>query len=352
MIVQIQALAMDDDEVRSVLSPEIKAAIKGKKAAIYAIAEEGESRPREAGKSNNLRLRWPRAVIRRVADVVKAGTKLFERHGKDNSHDGRKPIGEVVGTFTRQVGDKLQAVAVTTLGEDRPDLDVCSIEADVGVDGEVVGDVESVTGIALSSSNRDSPAFAGAQRLAVLQCFESGEGEDRKPKPGEGGKKMATFQEVKEFVREHNVFPNQLFTLDDLKNDRVFAPVLAEGEKAKAERDQFKGKAEDLEKKSSEAIRKNAEAEAKSRLEKLIPEGSTDKQKAFYLRRFDPTRLDKLEDADIKAWLDSEAKEYAETVKLLGVSEEPAKKPDAQEGDGKDKGAVDSALAEITGGKS
>jgi hypothetical protein len=349
MTIQIQALAMDEDEVCDALTPEIREAIKGKKASIYAIAEEGESRPRilNSGKGP-ARLQWPRAVIRRVAEVVKAGTKLFERHSKDNSHAGRKPLGEVVGTFTRQVGDKLQAVAVTVLGEDRPDLDVCSIEAEVASDGNVVGDVDSVTGIALSSSNKDSPAFAGAQRLAVLQCFESGS--DPKPKPGEGGSKM-TFQEVRDFVKEHNVFPNQLFSLDDIKNDRVFAPILAEGEKAKQERDTIKTESDKLKKDSEEAILKNARAEAVSRLEKLIPDGSTDKQKAFYKRRFDPARLEKLDDDGIKAWLDTEAKEYAETAKLLGVPEQAAPKP-ADGGDNKGEASpVAAALAEITGGK-
>lgn len=360
--IQATAVEMDEREVLAALPADVRAGLSGKVASVYAIAEEGESRPREEGSGKARSLRWPRAVIRRVAETVKAGTKLFERHAETNSHEGRKPLGEVVGTFTRAVGDRLQAVAVAVLGEDRPDLDVCSIEADVVVNGDTVEDVDTdgrgISAIALSSSKVDSPAFAGAQRLAVLQCFVTSPdgGENHKAgeaKPGEGEEKMeVTFDDVKKFVRERNVFPNQLFTLDDLKNDRAFAPILQAGETAKAERDSFKAKADELEKKSGEAIRKNAEAEAKERFEKLIPEGSTDKQKAFYLRRFDPARLEKLDDEALKKHLEAEATEYAETAKILGVAEAtvPATKPDGGKSDG-EVDPVAAALNEVTGGK-
>lgn len=354
MLLEIQATStkISPEEVLASLPEAVREKVRGKNAAVYCIGEEGVSRPRVVG-SGNAVLRWPRAVIRRLAEAAGSGVKLFERHNKDNSHEGRKALGEIVGSFTRTVGDKLQAIAVALMPEDRPDLDVCSIEADVDAQGDIVGDVSKVTGLALSSSRVDSPAFAGAQRLATLQCFEPGSAPDEntKPgKPGEGEPSMPTFQEVKDFIRERNVFPNQLFSVDDLKNDRVFAPILAEGDTAKEKLKTLEGENEDLKKKSADAIRANENAGAKGRFEKLIPEGATERQKAFYLKRFDPARLEKLDDEALKTYLDAEAKEYAEHAKLFGVEDSGQVTPGAKTVDVSGEDPVDAALKETIGG--
>ena len=356
MLLEIQAsnAKISPEEVLASLPADVREKVRGKNAAVYCIGEEGTSRPREVGRSGNLTLRWPRGVLRRLAEAAGSGVKLFERHGKDNSHDGRAPLGEIVGSFTRMVGDKLQAIAVALMPEPREDLDVCSIEADVEASGDLVGDVAKVSGLALSSSRVDSPAFAGAQRLATLQCFEPGvdpDGNKKTGKPGEGEPHMPTFQEVKDFVRDHAVYPNQLFTIDDIKNDRVFGATLAEGETAKKKATELETENADLKKKSGDAIRATEVAAAKGRFEKLIPEGATDKQKQFYLKRFDPSKLEKLDDDALKAHLEAEAKEYAEHAKLFGV-EDPAQKPNTSAGSGGAAGddPVDAALKETIGG--
>lgn len=162
---------------------------------------------------------------------------------------------------------------------------------------------------------------------------------------------MPTFQEVKDFVRDHAVYPNQLFTIDDIKNDRVFGATLAEGETAKKKATELETENADLKKKSGDAIRATEVAAAKGRFEKLIPEGATDKQKQFYLKRFDPSKLEKLDDDALKAHLEAEAKEYAEHAKLFGV-EDPAQKPNTSAGSGGAAGddPVDAALKETIGG--
>jgi len=355
MLLEIQAsnAKISPEEVLAALPDSVREKVRGKNAAVYCIGEEGTSRPREVGRSGNLTLRWPRAVIRRLAEAA-SGAKLFERHGKDNSHDGRKPLGEIVGSFTRLVGDKLQAIAVALMPEAREDLDVCSIEADVEASGDLVGDVAKVSGLALSSSRVDSPAFAGAQRLATLQCFEPGvdpDGNKKTGKPGEGEPHMPTFQEVKDFIRDHAVYPNQLFTIEDLKNDRVFGVTLTEGENAKKRVTELETENTNIKKQFADSVRATEVAAAKGRFEKLIPEGATDKQKQFYLKRFDPSKLEKLDDAALKAHLEAEAKEYAEHARLFGV-EDPAQKhtPSTKTGDAGGDDPVEAALKETIGG--
>lgn len=318
MLLEIQASSakISPEEVLAALPDSVREKVRGKNAAVYCIGEEGTSRPREVGRSGNLQLRWPRAVIRRLAEAASSGVKLFERHGKDNGHEGRKPLGEIVGSFTRMVGDKLQAIAVALMPEPRDDLDVCSIEADVEASGDLVGDVAKVTGLALSSSRVDSPAFAGAQRLATLQCFEPGnnpDGNKNPGKPGEGEPRMEiTFKDVENFVRERNVFPHQLFKIDDIKNDRELGPSIIAAEKKAAD---LETELANTKKQSADSVRATEVAAAKGRFEKLIPEGATEKQKAFYLKRFDPAKLEKLDDTALNAYLDAEAKEYAEHAK-------------------------------------
>lgn len=354
MLLEIQAsnAKISPEEVLASLPESVREKVRGKNAAVYCIGEEGVSRPRVVG-SGNAVLRWPRAVIRRLAEAAGSGVKLFERHNKDNSHEGRKALGEIVGSFTRTVGDKLQAIAVALMPEDRPDLDVCSIEADVDAQGDIVGDVSKVTGLALSSSRVDSPAFAGAQRLATLQCFDpAGEpaGENKQTgKPGEGEPSM-TFQEVKNFIRDNVVYPNQLFTIEDLKNDRVFGATLTAGETAAKRVTELETEVADIKKKSADSIRATEVAAAKGRFEKLIPEGATEKQKAFYLKRFDPSKLEKLDDDALKTYLDAESKEYAEHAKLFGVDDTAQSTPGAAVTGENGEDPVDAALKETIGG--
>ena len=70
-------------------------------------------------------MRWPRAVIRRAAEKIKEGAKFFISHEKDNSHEGRTPVGEVVGSFVKESAKGLQAIALGVLSDKAKDMDVC-----------------------------------------------------------------------------------------------------------------------------------------------------------------------------------------------------------------------------------
>lgn len=329
---------------------QIKNILKGKEVPVYVIAEEGISSPRILGEGTKT-LTWPSEAVKKVAELAR-GVKLFIRHNKDNSHDGRKVVGRAIHTFTENNG-KTKALAVMDMNEYNKDLDVCSIEADIQVDGNVVKDVNSVSGIALSSSNVDSPAFPGAKRLAMLQCF----GEDIKPEvnkyfQGEKEIKPMTFAEVKMFIEEHNVYPRQLFSIEKLKEDREFGPLLLAGEQAQKELSELKLKYQELDKSSKTALRKMEETQAREMFAKLIPEGATEKQKAFYLRRFNPEKLEKLDELSLKAYLDAEAKEYAELAKILGTNETqsiPEKLTNSNKENEKEN-PIEAALDEVIGG--
>lgn len=284
-----------------------------------------------------------------MAEKAKAGIKLFSGHNDDSSHEGRKPIGEVVGSFSRVVNGKLQALALTIVDKAAEAFDVCSIEADVDfINPNLAGDIAEITGIALGSSKVDSPAFHGARRLGALQCF--GEEDKKDPPPAESKEKKVTFEEVKQWVKDHNVFPRQLFTIDDIKDDREFGKVYSENEALTKDMDTYKNKFEEMEKAGKESMRKAGLSDAKERFEKLIPEGATDRAKAFMKKQFNPDSIEDLSDESLKKIVEQSNKEYSEYAKMFGVEEnEPSGGPSGGESKDKKESPVDSAVKEMLG---
>jgi hypothetical protein len=355
MKIEIQAtsLGISRQEIRRSLSSEALRRIEGKKIHPWIVGETGTSRPRDLAAGGNRSLSWPKRAIQALRKAVKAGTKLFQGHGKGtNSHAGRTEIGEVVETFERELpGGGLQAVAVGLLDDERPDLDVCSIEAEVDIDEETgeVDDVPEVSAVALGSSRHDSPAFAGARRLASLQFFgENNESEEAK----ETG--TMTLQDVKNFIEERGIAPSKIFSPDDIREDRRFASIMGDSREAAEAREKAETalkaaneKISELEKSNSDNAAKVAKSEGKAALEKALPEGMTDNQKRFLLDRFAPAGPDDLGEDALAAYVENGTKEFAEMAKLFGNEDTP--KGGSDSGDAGDGDAEDALLREITG---
>lgn len=98
----------------------------------YVIGHEGEARPQMLGRGQIIS-QWFKSAITKLYEKLKAGINIFHDHALDNSHEGRTPIGELVGKALKTVSGKLSALAIIYI---RPEyrhlpLDVASIEADV-----------------------------------------------------------------------------------------------------------------------------------------------------------------------------------------------------------------------------
>lgn len=266
-------------------------------------------------------LHWTKAVVRRLASNIQAGAKFFIGHGETNSHDGRSEVGEVLVSFVKEIKGRLSNVVVGWFpnGEQVSDMDVCSIEANVETNGDYVDDVNEVSAIALGASAVDSPAFPGALRLASLQCFEE---EHEETKNLEKVEKMAiTFTDVKDFIKERNVFAHQLYTEKDLRDDREFAALFEKNEVATKEIEELTKKLEAAEKANSEIDAKAKMAVAKDRFDALIPKDLTKKQKEFMASRFNAEQIADMDDEAIKEHIENERKVFADTAKLFGVTE-------------------------------
>lgn len=326
MKVFIQALeeSLTEDELRQHLSPEKLKSLREKGGILqaYTLAHEGVSRPRVVGEGQQS-LKWPRAVIQRLMEKIKQGTKFFLGHGSTNDHDGRETVGEVLASFVKEIGGRLSNIIVGHFpdGAKVQAMDVCSMEADVHVDGDVVGDVNDVTGVALGNSNKESPAFPGALRLRMLQCFDK---KVEATEPGEGAKQV-TFEEVRKAIKDLNIHPWQVFSVEDMKNDRSFGKLFEDNARLSAENERLTKENSEISERSKEALRKSEVAEATKKLDTMLSEGFTDKQRTFIRKQFDPERVSDLTDEGLKSFVENGKKEYAETARLFGVAEDSSK---------------------------
>jgi len=321
MYIQALELEMTPEELKAKVPQEKLASLKGKGVLqAYTVAHVGQSKPKVLGEGVKP-IQWTKAAVQRLAQKIKNGTKFFVGHGKDNSHDGRKEVGEVLASFTKEVSGRLSDVVIGHFPdtESVKEMDVCSIEANVDIDeaSYYVDDVNEVSAIALGASAVDSPAFPGALRLASVQCFEEPEPEN----PERETKMEVTFRDVQDFIKERNVFPHQLYNADDLKNDREFNQLFAVNDELKSKNEKLAKELEETKKLSVEAEAKMKLASAKDRFESFVPKDLTAKQKAFILNRFKPEAIADLNDDEVKEYIENEKKDFAETAKLFGVTD-------------------------------
>jgi len=251
-------------------------------------------------------------VIRRIAEKIEEGTKFFLGHGATNDQEGRESVGEVITSFVKEIGGRLSHIIIGHFPDKEKvmNMDVCSMEADIYTDDEnIVGDINKVSGIALANSDIENPSFSGALRLGTVQCFNQAL---------KNKEKKMTFDEIKSAIRELNVYPWQLFTLEDIKNDRIYGKLFEDNDKLKAENEKLSKEYKEVMDKSKEAIHKLDVSEAQGKLDGFMKD-LTDKQKTFITGRFKPKELENLSDDGLKEFIENSKKEFAETARLFGV---------------------------------
>ncbi len=263
-------------------------------------------------------------MIRTLASKIKEGTKFFIGHGETNSHGGRIDVGTVIASFVKEIRGKVSNVIIGHFPDATKvkDMDAVSMEAGISVssfDDSIVDDITGVSGIALANSDINSPAFPGALRLSSIQCFNTEK--INLEKEIIMGDHIVTFQEVQTFVKEHNVWPHQLYDESQLKGDREFGKLFESNDTLSTEVKKLK---EDLDTSKNET-KKLSETQqagvAVDRLKELFPKDLTDKQKTFITTKFKPELLDDLSDDNIKKYIEEGRKDFAETAKLFGVAD-------------------------------
>lgn len=158
----------------------IKKTDKKPEIKVYSIAHEGQAQSTELTFGGKIKkaMEYVKDMVVKIGDRLKIGTPIFNRHAETNTTENRTQIGELIGKTVRYVGDKLSTLAAVYIYPEykKLPLDVASFEADVEYTQKQDGtnqaiDIDNISGIALSNSEIDKPAFENATLLAVVQAF-------------------------------------------------------------------------------------------------------------------------------------------------------------------------------------
>lgn len=320
----------------------------------YVIGHEGEAKPQALGKGQIIS-QWFKSAITKLYEKLKTGINIFHDHSLDNSHEGRTPIGELVGKALRTVAGKLSALAIIYI---RPEyrhlpLDVASIEADVDLNETSKNvyevDVSEVTGIALGNSAVNRPGFPGATLLAQVQGFEKYHSKIKLSK-GSGNMELS-IDEVREFIKVNKTKPSDLFGVEILSDDPVVKGYV-EGENKRAvsgeyahrkrEEEAFDKKRVEMEKQINDLKEANvkvakdaAKVKVPSIVEKLAKDRKLDENQVKFINarvgKFEPKEPEKLE-AELNAHLDAEIDEYKKTAEIFGIKQVVKKEGAAESG--------------------
>ncbi len=290
-------------------------------------------------------VQWIRSAVRWIKNALIPETPVFQHHGApgDNSHDGRVPIGKVIGSKIVEEGSKIATIAAMYIFPQyrHLKLDVASIEADIHYarNGNVVypTSVEQVTGVALANSSMARPGFPGATMLGAIQAFAN-----------QKDISMPTsVEEVKELVVSLGITPEQLYSKEELVTSKVIVDHVRKEKKdtyehakrVQEEKEELQVKFDtqksDYEKKLSEATKNVLIARSGNVFSTVAQERKLeDIPKKFIEKRLPAFTTDATDDVkmkeDLNKFIDGQLKEFEEVQVLLGVKKPDAKPPENQ----------------------
>jgi hypothetical protein len=328
MIHAFSEIKLSQTEILNNISPNDLSKIKSDNAhpyfRAYSIAHEGISVPKIIGEGYK-KIAWPRRAIQSLKNITVKGIKFFKGHNEDNTTDNREYFGEVIGNFEKEIDGKIHHIVIGYFPDKSSVVndDIVSMEADwsfVKNAGKWIADkIDSITGIALGDSSVDTPAFSGAKMLGAVQALE-----------GEKEKKIMeiTFQDVQKFVQDHNVWPWQLFSIEQVKADReigkYFIEFEAKQKKLSEDLQAITDKAKAAEDKLKLVEGEYNKTTAKTRLESHLKTNNitlTEKEKLFLDTQF--KTLSDYSDDSLKKFVDTSKELYKDLAKsgLFGEKE-------------------------------
>lgn len=337
---QIQEMASSEilDHIPASAYKRIKATDAKPEFRAYVIAHEGESEGKVVGIGRVIK-KWARSAITNINERLPLGTSIFHLHEMTNDHEGRKPIGEVVGKALSDMAGKLSSLAFMYIYPDYRDipLDVASIEADITMPETinpnaraVEVDVDDITAIALGNSQTNKPGFAGATLVARLQEFADSASRE---KPNQGDKSM-TKEELKQAIRDAKLKPSDLYSSDEIADDPTVQGVIRdrrrneEGfgrrmeEKLEAEKAKLEQEKADLQAQIANLGKGLLKTKATDSIKSAIERRKLDdKQTAFVMKnasKFDPKSEETLA-GDTDRFLDSQLDELKGFADIFGI---------------------------------
>jgi hypothetical protein len=287
---QLEIQAMNENDILGMIDSVTLAGIKRYNPhpffRAFSLCHEGTSQPKILGETKQQPISWGRKAIQSIKDIVLKGIKFFKGHNEDSSTNGRESFGEVIANKEIEIAGKLHHVIVGYFPDKEKvkDDDIISQEGLwtlVKQGGQIIADkVEEITGIAMSNSKIDKPAFENARQLAEIQCFEkefiqaSGEDADKNKTGGDPVKNkevVMTLNDVISYIKENKVNISQLnYTIEDVRKDRELGKIFDEAESLKKDKDSLTAKELEYKKQINDFSRKEQMQTAKGRLNTII----------------------------------------------------------------------------------
>lgn len=337
---------LSPEEIRRMVPQDVKDRIRAKDPnplyRAYSICHEGVSSPKVLGVGRR-KISWPRRAVESIQAFAKRFMSFFRGHNADNSTYGREELGKVVAHGQKEINGKLHHVVVGYFPnkEKIRDLVVPSMEAvwnfvEKG-DSMVAQGLKELTAIALAKADEETPAFPDAGLLGAIQAFDEKDVEEKLeeelPAKRRGEKHMITFEEVKEAIRELNIWPHQVFSVEKLKSDNEFGRLFTDGETrlqgVTKERDELKKAFEELDKKNRDLTLNLNRVTVKDKVQAVVEAKKlTDKEKAFLQVHLDA--LSDFTDQGIEKFVIAQQEDFKKVAPILS-SEDSSKKPASSE---------------------
>ena len=189
----------------------------------------------QGNKKFTKKLFWEKETIQKIFDKLKKGMQVIAGHTIDGILRNEKIVGELIDFNIADNRDKKIIYGIVGFyDKNDSDYNSISMESVVSINNDKVEDIDRIDRFACGNIERgEIPAFPLAVEQSVIHCFfnqeiidESKEIIDESKKNIDRGKKIMeeiSFTQVKEFIRKHNVFPTQIWTVQELvgipKND-------------------------------------------------------------------------------------------------------------------------------------
>lgn len=383
--IQGEMQEMSAEDIRSLIDADtykvIKAGDPHPVFAAFSLGHEGESTGNTLLKSGGKILgsvklikRWLKQTVQMMTEKLKIGTKVFHLHtNKDNSHEGRTPIGELVGKGLKKIKDIVHSIGIIYYYPEfaKNNYDIASVEGKMDFsihkssNGNIYGDdisVHDITAVTVGNSQINKPGFAGATLQALMQEFaEEAVGPEKTPNKGET--MTLSISEVKQFITAEGLNPSDVFEADVLASDPAVRGIVKE-EKTneyfarKRVESENATRLEKLEKENAELKNQIVDAErtatkikSRDNLGKIISGRKlTEPQRKWvekdFEKQFKVDDVSKVDD-ELKSFVDSSLTEFDERAEILGIKkniaegEKPGDGAPAPEADDSGSSSVD-----------
>jgi hypothetical protein len=293
----------------------------------YSIAHEGMSTPKVIGDTQLKPIRWARKALQSIRNAVLKGIKFFIGHGETNETKGREPVGEIVADTQREIDGKIHHIVVGYFPdrEKVADMDICSQEAEWNLweyaNEYVAGALEKITGIALSNSRIDQPAFSGARRLGLIQALDA-EGSAREPEEKNMDLTTVPFDEIKKEVRRRQNHPHDIFTIEEIKAEKEVQALITEKETLTKTAKEHEERIKTLETANKDLLRKTEFVTAKDRIGKIAKEMKLTEKQIKYIENGFNDKLADVTDAGLKTFMEGKLVDFKQNAEFFGTKEE------------------------------